>query len=260
MLEQHDRAVSLRLWLLAGAGAVALHAGCIALAVMSAEQEADDLGAPSIEIGFELASRRAESVDLPIGPEAEASMASPAVEEQKVAVEQSALPRDTPVETETPDRLVTTSEAIKPPQEEPTVEKVEAVASVESPASEAMAAPMVEAAPEAMRTVALAQGIGESARRAKLTWQRELAAHFDRHKRYPASRNNKTAEIVVRFELDRTGRIVSSQVVRSSGDPAFDEAALAMLKRSDPVPAPPPIVADEGLYFALPVIFRVGKS
>jgi TonB family protein len=50
-------------------------------------------------------------------------------------------------------------------------------------------------------------------------------------------------------------------VVKGSGDPAFDAAALSMLKRSDPVPQPPPLVADEGLTFTLPVIFRVkGKG
>jgi TonB family protein len=49
--------------------------------------------------------------------------------------------------------------------------------------------------------------------------------------------------------------------VRGSGDPSFDQAALDMLKRSDPVPSPPPLVADEGLSFTLPVIFRVkGRS
>ena len=94
-----------------------------------------------------------------------------------------------------------------------------------------------------------------------MTWQKELGAHLNRHKRYPADRSNKSAEIVVRFELDRTGHVVSSSIVRGSGDAAFDAAALEMLKRSDPVPVPPPLVADEGLSFTLPVIFRVkGKS
>ena len=66
---------------------------------------------------------------------------------------------------------------------------------------------------------------------------------------------------MVTFELDRTGHVVSSSIVRGSGDAAFDAAALEMLKRSDPVPVPPPLVADEGLSFTLPVIFRVkGKS
>jgi TonB family protein len=55
--------------------------------------------------------------------------------------------------------------------------------------------------------------------------------------------------------------VLSSSIVRGSGDPSFDQAALDMLKRSDPVPSPPPLVADEGLSFTLPVIFRVkGRS
>ena len=94
-----------------------------------------------------------------------------------------------------------------------------------------------------------------------MKWEKELVAHLDRHKRYPAERSQKSAEIVISFALDRTGHVLSSTIVKGSGDAAFDEAALAMVRRSDPVPQPPPLIADEGLSFTLPVIFRVkGKS
>jgi TonB family protein len=57
------------------------------------------------------------------------------------------------------------------------------------------------------------------------------------------------------------GHVLSTTIVKGSGDAAFDQAALAMVKKSDPVPPPPPAVADEGLSFTLPVIFRVkGKG
>lgn len=82
-------------------------------------------------------------------------------------------------------------------------------------------------------------------------------AHLDKHKRYPAGGSRKTVEIMVNFVLDRMGHVVSASIVKGSGDPAFDDAALAMVRRSDPVPPPPPLVADEGLSFTLPVIFRV---
>jgi len=79
--------------------------------------------------------------------------------------------------------------------------------------------------------------------------------------RYPAQRSQKSAEILVSFALDRMGRVLSASIVKGSGDNVFDEAALAMLKRADPVPQPPPMIADEGLSFTVPVIFRVkGKS
>jgi TonB family protein len=251
-----------RLWLFAGVGALALHAGCVALAVAHLRtDDADDLGAPAIEIGLVLESQRATPNDLPPGPETDASAASPAVQEQKAVVEETELPKDVVVESEAPDRIVTQNDSAKPKEDEPQIAAVQTAPSEESIAAEATAAPAIETAPESVRTVAPAQGTGESARRVRLTWQKELAAHFDHNKRYPADRTNQAAEIVVSFELDRTGHILSSNIVKGSGDTSFDEAALAMLKRSDPVPAPPPLVADEGLTFTLPVIFRVrGKS
>ena len=35
---------------------------------------------------------------------------------------------------------------------------------------------------------------------------------------------------------------------------------MAMVRRSDPVPAPPPLIADEGLSFTVPVIFRIKEQ
>ena len=62
--------------------------------------------------------------------------------------------------------------------------------------------------------------------------------------------------MTVSFTIDRTGHVVSTAIAKSSGDPSFDAAALAMMQRSDPVPAPPALVADEGLTFVVPVVFR----
>jgi TonB family protein len=256
------RPVPARLWLFAGLGAVAIHAACVALAVAHLRGDDDEaLGAPAIEIGLELMAPRTEATDLPPGPETDASAASPAVQQQKAVTEQSELPKATPTETEDPDRIVTQNDNTKPEKEEPVLAAVQTAPSEQSVASEATAMPSLSAVPLAMQSVAPAQGIGEAANRARLSWQKELSAHFDRHKRYPADRINQAAEIVVSFVLDRSGRIVSSSIVRGSGDAAFDQAALTMLQRSDPVPAPPALVADEGLSFTLPVVFRVkGKK
>jgi periplasmic protein TonB len=253
---------SRRLWLCAGLTALALHIGGAALAVVHLQTDVSDesLGAPAIEIGLELTSPRQEATDLPPGPDSNASVASPALAEQRAEVKETDLPKDTPTETEDPDRVVTPNEAKKPVEEETKVATVQTQASQESVAAEATATPSSENIPEGPRSVAPAQGTGESAQRVRATWQRELMAHLDKHKRYPANAL-KSAEILVGFVLDRMGHVLSSSIVKGSGDPAFDAAALAMLKRSDPVPQPPPLVADEGLSFTLPVIFRVkGKG
>src|SRR5882757_6352189 len=254
---------SRRLWILAGVCALVLHVGGAALAISHLQtEEADDaLGANAIEIGLDMASVRREATDLPAGPDNDASMASPQLAEQKAEVKETELPRDTPTEAEDPDRVVTPNESNKPREEDPKIAAVQTAASTESVAAEATATPSSDAIPEGPRSIAPAIGTGETARRVRATWQKELMAHLDKHKRYPSERSLKAGEIYVRFTLDRLGHVLSTAIEKSSGDTAFDEAALAMLRRSDPVPRPPPLVADEGLSFTLPVIFRVkGKS
>ena len=252
-----------RLWIFAGIGALMLHIGGAALAIahLDTDEPEDSLGASAIEVGVELASVRREATDLPPGPDTDASVASPQLAEQKAEVKETDLPKDTPTETEDPDRVVTENESKKPKEDEPKIAAVQTAASSESVAAEATATPSSEAIPEGTRSVAPAIGTGETARRVRATWQKELLAHLDKHKRYPSERALKAAEIYVRFTLDRLGHVLATSIEKSSGDTAFDEAALAMVKRSDPVPAPPPLIADEGLSFTLPVIFRVkGKS
>jgi TonB family protein len=254
---------SRRLWILAAVGALALHIGGAALAIahLRSDDVDDSLGAPAIEIGLEMMSPHLEPTDLPPGPDADASVASPALAEQKAEVKETELPKDVPTETEDPDRAVTPDDQKKPKEDDAKLAAVQTSASTESVAAEATATPSSEAIQQGPRSVAPAQGTGESAQRMRATWQKELIAHLDKHKRYPASRSQKSAEIVVSFALDRMGHVLSTSIVKGSGDPAFDEAALAMVRKSDPVPQPPPIVADEGLSFTLPVIFRIkGRS
>jgi TonB family protein len=254
---------SRRLWIFAAAAALALHVGGAALAfahLRSVDLD-DSFGAPAIEIGLEMTSPHLEPTDLPPGPDTPASVASPAIADQKAELKETELPKDTSAEAEDPDRVVTPNDSRKPREEDTKIAAVQAAASVESVAAEATATPSTEAIPEGPRSVAPMQGTGESARRVRATWQKELLAHLDKHKRYPAERSQKSAEILVSFALDRMGHVLSTSIVKGSGDAAFDQAALAMVRRSDPVPPPPPLVADDGLNFTLPVIFRVkGRS
>jgi periplasmic protein TonB len=254
---------SRRLWVFAGLSALALHLGGAALAVahLRSDDLDDQLGAPAIEIGLELTSPKLNPTDLPAGPDSDASVASPALTEQKAELKETELPKDTPTETENPDRMVTPNDAKKPVEEDAKIAAVQTQASQESVAAEATAVPSSDNIPQASRSVAPAQGTSDTAQKVRAAWQKELIAHLDKHKRYPAERVLKSAEILVGFALDRTGHVLSASIVKGSGDAAFDEAALAMIRRSDPVPQPPPLVADEGLNFTLPVIFRIkGKS
>jgi protein TonB len=258
-----EQGSSPRLWIFAALGALALHIGGGALAVahLRADDPDDSLGAPAIEIGLEMMSPHLEATDLPPGPDTDASVASPAFAEQKAELKETELPKDVPTETNDPDRVVTPNDSNKPKEDDTKIAAVQTNASTESVAAEATATPSSEAIKQGPRSVAPALGTGESAQRARVTWQKELVAHLDKHKRYPAQRSQKSAEILVSFALDRMGHVLSITIAKGSGDAAFDEAALAMVRKSDPVPPPPPLIADEGLNFTLPVIFKVkGRS
>lgn len=253
------RPISRSVWILAAAGAVAIHAGGIALALasMQPDEAEQNLGAPAIEIGVELTTPRLDPTGLPVGPDTEASIASPAMVEQEKVVKQTDLPKAAPTETDDPEQVVTLNDTKQPPDDDPRPASQESHASTQTVAAEETATPTIENAVQAPRSVAPAPGTGETARRDVVTWQRELAAHFNKYKSYPPDRSMQRAEVIVSFVLDRTGHIVATSIVKGSGDPSFDEAALAMLQRADPVPAPPPLVADQGLAFSLPVIFHV---
>jgi protein TonB len=248
--------VPVSMWTVAALGAVAIHLGCVALALAFVVADPDDeLGAPAVEIGLELVAPHTDPTDLPPGPDVEASIAAPETVDQKEVAEQADLPRAVPLETDDPDRLVALVETVKP-KDEPNEPAVPAIPSIESVAVEATAPPTSEMVEESTRSITPVQGIGVSAQRVRATWQKELIAHFNRHKRYPANRAAQAAEILVSFELDEAGRVLSASIVRGSGDASFDDAAMAMIRRSDPVPRPPVVVVQDGLSFTLPVIFR----
>ena len=247
-----------KLWVTAAAVALCGHLALAAFAIarMQEEPEDADLGAPGVEIAYELASAPVAPSDLPPGPESEASAASPPVLEQTAKPKDTDLPKDTPVEAEQPDRLVTIEKSEKPPQEEPDVKARMAKPQEESTAQQATAPPTISKARRAIKSATLQQGTGESRQRQRANWQKELMAHLNKYKRYPADRSQQSANILIAMRLDRSGRVVGAKVARSSGDAVFDHAAVAMVERASPVPPPPPLVADEGLDFALPVNFR----
>ncbi|MFO1108963.1 MAG: TonB family protein [Bradyrhizobium sp.] len=253
---------SKRLWLGAAAGALALHLGGVALAVAHLRGDGLDegtLGATAIEIGV-FASPHVEPNDLPPGPDADPSAAAPQLNEQKAEVKQTDLPKDRPQETEDPDRIVTQNDSNKPKEDEPKIAAVATAASTESVAQEATALQTLdEKAPEAEKARAPNLGIGKDIGKLTADWGKQISAYFELHKRYPKVKKNKTASVKVHLTLNRLGNVVEVGVIESSGDAAFDEAAIAMIRRSDPVPRPPAELTDDTFSYNLNVNFNEKK-
>jgi protein TonB len=90
-------------------------------------------------------------------------------------------------------------------------------------------------------------------------WQSQVIAHLNRMKKYPADARKRREEGVPRlqFTIDRAGRVLSARIIRSSGFPALDQAALDMINRASPVPAPPDTIPDSRITLTVPVNFNL---
>jgi protein TonB len=251
----HEQRPSWRLWTIAATAAAALHVGGAALALthLNSNDGSDGLGANVDIIDVELTSPVAEETDLPAGPDADASVASPALAEQKAEVKPTDLPKDTPTETDNPDRVVTQNEQKKSTDDDPKIEREQTAASQESVAQEASAKQRLANAREGDVAAAPSIGIGRDNQRLAAEWGRQISAYFELHKRYPKVEKARAAKVKVSLVL------VSLAVMETSGDPLFDEAALDMIRRSDPVPRPPAALTDDTFSRSLEVEFKARK-
>ncbi|HEY7549047.1 MAG TPA: energy transducer TonB [Hyphomicrobiaceae bacterium] len=256
-----SRRLRLGRWAGAALVVVGLHVGGGALAVMHWPEDEDDdaaAGALSVELAPLPAAMPVKSEAAAVGPDADAAELTPEATKKVVEEVQKDFPQVDPSPAPKPEVALPKPqpEKEKPRQEEPQ----EALPETQKP-------PVTEAAPlttrqqrvEAQPAPTSAPALGQSASLARLqaSWQRGLIGKLNRFKRYPdaASRRGVKGVTVVRFRVDRSGQVIASQVVKSSGSEVLDEEALALLKRASPLPAPPAAVADEMLDNFLPIYF-----
>lgn len=252
---------SRRLWILAALVALALHLGGAALAIahLRTDDGDDGLGANGVEIAFEMASPKATDDNLPPGPDTDAVTPSPPMPEQQAELKEADLPKDRPTEAEDPDRIVTPNDSKKPKEEDAKIAAVQTQASPEQDAQVATSRQTLdEKVPEAEKAKAPNLGIGKDRQKLSANWGRKISAYFELHKKYPENKS-KAATVKVSLVLNRRGNVVSLDVAESSGDAAYDEAAVSMIRRSDPVPPPPAGLTDDQFSFVLDVKFTKPK-
>ncbi len=71
-------------------------------------------------------------------------------------------------------------------------------------------------------------------------WQSRQMAHLERHT--PRSRGER-GTAYVGFTIDAAGNVLLARLARGSGNGVIDAAAVDVVRRALPVPAPPPRAA-----------------
>lgn len=226
--------------------------------VDNVEQIAEAEPEPVTEAEPEPVKEEAEPIVEEIQPE-EVAKADPLVEQEPL---EEVVPDV--VEVETPEVAVPLPQSRpiveeKPEPEKKPVEKARERKKEKKPATKPVATARVQSKP-APKAAAPRQAEGTSSPSVSpARWQARVSAWLNRHKRYPSGPKRKGEEgtVQVAFTIDPNGRVTSSRVTRSSGNPDFDRAALDMLRRASPVPAPPKEIARASMPISVPVVFNL---
>lgn len=136
------------------------------------------------------------------------------------------------------------------PIEKPVEKKVEKKVVRKKPAPQIASTKSADDAPKAAapRVTKAAAGSGMSPAR----WQSRVNAHLNRYKRYPSGARG-VGIATVSFTINPGGDVIAVSLARSSGDHAFDTAAVELVRRASPVPAPPPDIAKSRMSLLVPI-------
>jgi periplasmic protein TonB len=129
--------------------------------------------------------------------------------------------------------------------------------------SEAVVAPQ-EKPPEPVQedkppTPAMPARVKGGAPRVEPSWQTGLIKHLQQFKRYPSDAQSRGDEgvVLLSFSVDRTGRVLSHAIARSSGYPELDAEVMSMIERAQPLPPFPPSMPEAKLDLTVPIRFSL---
>jgi periplasmic protein TonB len=88
-------------------------------------------------------------------------------------------------------------------------------------------------------------------------WQITVNTRLNQFKRYPEPARLKHQEGIatVVFTLDRTGHVISAEIVKSSGSAILDQETLDVLTRAQPFPVPPDGAGGQDLFLKVPISY-----
>ena len=63
--------------------------------------------------------------------------------------------------------------------------------------------------------------------------------------------------VYLTFSMNRSGQVLAANIARSSGSQALDAETLALVRRAEPLPLPPPEMAGDPITLTVPVRFSL---
>jgi len=234
-------------WTVALAVAAFLHLAAIAAWQSRSAQGALDDGEQGVEIGLGLLGDLGEA-DQDVAP--------------------------TPAVSPPPEQLQPPPEQERPPPDRVQVQPLPAAPALVAPTPPQLPAPRQAAASETTPVATAAppstppqqkRGAGRASTEAAgaspgvvLSYAARLAAHLNRHKRYPLAARRRREEGVVELRLliGRDGTVIQGRV-SLPGPKALSEAALRMLEEAKPLPPFPDAMPQSRIDVVVPISFKL---
>jgi protein TonB len=91
-------------------------------------------------------------------------------------------------------------------------------------------------------------------------WEAQVTLRLADQRRFPPQARGQNGAAKVGFTIDRSGHLISATLIESTGSPLLDAEAIAMVKRAQPFPPPPPEVREDSPKFELPVVFSSPRA
>jgi protein TonB len=248
------------LWFMSGTVVTVIHAAALMALLPDPEIfAAEEPAAIVIEFAETPASAANQPQVMAAGPEQVEAKAVP--DTANDAAEEKAR-KEKPVEKANNDQKPEMPPALAP--EVPVEEKKLNEEQPKPMAARSQAAALMTSAPqvlsEKISAVAAAPQQGSLSRNDSSSlprWTSRISTLLERNKRYPkAAREHRESGVVqVSFTIDREGRLLSSNVKKSSGHGLLDEEAIAILKRAQPFPPVPAEVPGQTISMTIPIRF-----
>jgi periplasmic protein TonB len=250
--EHSNRLATIR-WTVSLLVVLALHGGLLMLLALR-QALIEPVGMPPAAIMIDLAplptAAPSTSSPTPPEPEVRASPPEPLPEPQPLPVPETPKLLPSPA----PHPAVALPAPLPP---KPKVKHIE-----RPPQTQREPQPAAPPPPAVPPQSSVSQGAATSAASARLTWQAQLLAWLEKYKRYPrvAQEQHQQGVVYLRFAIDRQGKVLSSQINKSSGYELLDDEVLALVQRAQPVPSPPPEVSGDRIELLVPVAFSLRRN
>ncbi|MBO9476696.1 TonB C-terminal domain-containing protein [Shimia sp. R11_0] len=88
----------------------------------------------------------------------------------------------------------------------------------------------------------------------KAIWGAKIRSRIARHQKFPRGETG-TWRVTLKLKIHRDGRILSAKIIRSSGNPNIDRAAIAAVKNARKMPKAPKKLSGESFGFNQPLNF-----